>query len=93
MISFALGNVKEGDGVQVTGTVRTSGTEPKVCPPEPFLYGREPGWSLIRLFCQIKFYLEASGADRSRVEYKLARVREGLGTEWLRWEEFGLERA
>ncbi|KAL8292012.1 hypothetical protein RQP46_001478 [Phenoliferia psychrophenolica] len=70
MISFALGDVNEGDGVRVTGTVRTSGTEPK-----------------------IKFYLEASGKERGRVESKLEEVREALGTEWLRWEEFGLERA
>jgi phosphoglucomutase len=30
MISFAVGSVDTGDGVEVTGTVRTSGTEPKV---------------------------------------------------------------
>ncbi|ORY87393.1 hypothetical protein BCR35DRAFT_320944 [Leucosporidium creatinivorum] len=70
MISFAVGSTVSGDGVEVTGTVRTSGTEPK-----------------------IKFYLEGSGADRRLVESKLAQVREALGTEWLRWEEFGLERA
>ncbi|KAK4701303.1 phosphoglucomutase, partial [Phenoliferia sp. Uapishka_3] len=70
MISFALGDTEKGDGVRVTGTVRTSGTEPK-----------------------IKFYLEASGNDRSAVKEKLQKVRKAVGTEWLRWEEFGLERA
>ncbi|KAM0789290.1 hypothetical protein ACM66B_000130 [Microbotryomycetes sp. NB124-2] len=30
MISFAVGDRGSGDGVQVTGTVRTSGTEPKI---------------------------------------------------------------
>ncbi|TNY22254.1 phosphoglucomutase 1 [Rhodotorula diobovata] len=74
MISFALGSVEDGkgdgDGVEVVGTVRTSGTEPK-----------------------IKFYLEARGADRAAVRAKLDKVREALGTEWLRWEENGLVKA
>ncbi|KAK4057257.1 hypothetical protein OIO90_001754 [Microbotryomycetes sp. JL221] len=30
MISFAVGDRDQGDGVQVTGTIRTSGTEPKI---------------------------------------------------------------
>lgn len=30
MISFAVGSTGSGDGVEVTGTVRTSGTEPKI---------------------------------------------------------------
>ena len=32
MISFALGSTseEEGDGIEVTGTIRTSGTEPKI---------------------------------------------------------------
>lgn len=68
MISFAVGDTTSG--FEATGTVRTSGTEPK-----------------------IKFYLEGSGSDRRLVERKLAEVRQALGTEWLRWEEFGLERA
>ena len=70
MISFAVGDTKSGDGVEVTGTVRTSGTEPK-----------------------IKFYLEGSGEDRRLVKQKLGKVREALGSEWLRWQEFGLEQA
>ncbi|GEM12679.1 phosphoglucomutase 1 [Rhodotorula toruloides] len=30
MISFSLGDTESGDGVEVVGTVRTSGTEPKI---------------------------------------------------------------
>ncbi|GAA6013575.1 hypothetical protein JCM10207_004779 [Rhodosporidiobolus poonsookiae] len=72
MISFRVGSVdaaqEQKDGVEVEGTVRTSGTEPK-----------------------IKFYLEARGADRNAVRAKLAKVRQAIGDEWLRWEENGLE--
>lgn len=67
MISFA---VSAEQGINVTGTVRTSGTEPK-----------------------IKFYLEGSGTDREAVKAQLARVREALGNQWLKWEENGLEKA
>ncbi|GAA5856571.1 hypothetical protein JCM5353_004108 [Sporobolomyces roseus] len=67
MISFEVGG---GDQVKVVGTVRTSGTEPK-----------------------IKFYLEARGTDRPAVLAKLEQVREAVGSEWLRWEENGLEKA
>lgn len=74
MISFALtipSSEDGGDGVEVTGTIRTSGTEPK-----------------------IKFYLEGSGkGSRSGIREGLARVREAVGVEWLRAEEFGLESA
>lgn len=100
MISFALGSVEhgkgDGDGVEVVGTVRTSGTEPKVRGASPpgrsdpsgvadHCVGGLPG--------QIKFYLEARGADRAAVRAKLDKVREALGTEWLRWEENGLVKA
>ncbi|GAA6061545.1 hypothetical protein JCM10212_002752 [Sporobolomyces blumeae] len=73
MISFEVGSrtgEDDDDDVQVVGTVRTSGTEPK-----------------------IKFYLEAKGSDRSKVREKLDEVREAVGSEWLRWEENGLEKA
>lgn len=46
-----------------------------------------------RQFIQIKFYLEGSGKDRPAVEYKLAKVREALGEEWLRADQFDLEKA
>lgn len=94
MITFTLVRMK--DGVEVVGTVRTSGTEPKVCwrvdRLATFLHVDR---SLFALFFlpQIKFYLEASGESRSFVDQKLAAVREAIGQEWLRWEEFGLEKA
>jgi phosphoglucomutase len=54
--------------VDVVGTVRTSGTEPK-----------------------IKYYLEASGSDRTAVESTLVAVEDSLKREWLRCALFGLQ--
>lgn len=88
MISFSLGETESGDGVEVVGTVRTSGTEPKVrcaalSPPRKML---------TTPFSQIKYYLEARGANRQAVRAKLEHVRDALGSEWLRAEENGLEK-
>lgn len=104
MIGFDLGSTStegegEGDGVEVVGTVRTSGTEPKVRRLSlSFAASRSSRTCALTLsrHCprtQIKFYLEARGADRAAVRLKLERVREALGDEWLRWKENGLERA
>jgi phosphoglucomutase len=70
MITFTLGGIPEKGIGPVVGTIRTSGTEPK-----------------------IKFYLEANGTgERSVVDEHLAKVREALGEEWLKWSKWGFEK-
>jgi len=66
MISFTAG--QDSSAVKVSGTIRTSGTEPK-----------------------IKVYIEGRGEDRALVQETLGRVKSAIGTEWLKWEENGLE--
>lgn len=91
MLSFSLGDTESGDGVEAVGTVRTSGTEPKVrrlVAPNRCCAGS----LTIRLSSQIKYYLEARGANRQAVRAKLEHVRDALGPEWLRAEQNGLEK-
>jgi phosphoglucomutase len=64
--SSAANVVDDSSVVDVVGTVRTSGTEPK-----------------------IKYYLEASGTRRPRVEATLVDVETALKRDWLRCEQFG----
>lgn len=87
MITFTLGDRDQGDGVEVVGTIRTSGTEPKVrVLPLRTRSPTDDG-------AQIKYYIEASGRaglDRKDVQSKLLKVRDAVETEWLLRDEFGL---
>ena len=63
MISFSLGSVDSGDGIQVTGTIRTSGTEPKV---KFYLEGSGMDLGLLRR--KLEEVREALGSDWLRAK-------------------------
>ena len=69
------------DDFKIVLTIRTSGTEPKVC-TKALCQERRLIWTTR----QIKYYLEGSGKNRDTVQEILKEVAQELGDAWMQTE-------